>query len=204
MRASKKNLQAKALLNKKSLGGGEFVKKTVLILSAVLILVISVPLVFGALTFQRDIGTSGVTAAYNWNSPNIGLTSWTTSRTNVQLSITANSSRELTGINWGTGIRVININYSRGYHESTHAIVTLTNVGNVPVNVNLKLVSYSITIPQTTITAFWGMSGDAGPNITLQPGQTVHPALTLAIVSNTPAYGATPFNVHVVITATQT
>jgi hypothetical protein len=180
-----------------------FLKKSFLILSAVLIFVISVPLVFGALTFQRDIGTSGVTAAYNWRSPAVGLTAWGTSRSNVQLSITANSSRELSGINWGSGIRVININYSRGYHESTHAIIALTNVGNVPVNVNLKIVSYSIAIPQTTITAFWGASGDAGPSITLQPGQTVHPALTIAIVSNTPAYGAAPFNVHVVISATQ-
>jgi hypothetical protein len=67
----------------------------------------------------------------------------------------------------------------------------------------LNLVSYSIAIPQTTIRVFWGMHGDSGPAITPQPGQTVHPALTIAIVSNTPAHATTPFSVHVTITATQ-
>jgi len=180
------------------------VRKIFSILSLALILVVFVPVVLGALTFQRDIASNGVTAPYNWSQRTIGLTSIWTPQSNVQLSVTANSSRELAGINWGTGIGVININYSRGYQESAHAIVTLTNTGNVPVNVDLKLVSYQIAIPQTTIRVFWGMHGDSGPNITLQPGQTVHPALTIAIVSNTPAYGATPFSVHVMITATQT
>lgn len=178
-------------------------KKFFWILSLVVILVISVPVVLGVLTYQRNIASNGVTAPYDWSQRTIGLTSFWTQRSNVQLSITANSSRELTNINWGNSVGVININYSRGYQASAHAIVTLTNTGNVPVNVYLKLVSYQIAIPQTTITAFWGMSSDAGPNITLQPGQTVHPSLTIAIVSNTPAYGATPFSVHVVITATQ-
>lgn len=178
-------------------------KKIFSILSIVIILVISVPVVFGALTFQRDIASNGVTAPYNWNQRTLTLASFWTPKSNVQLSITANSSRELTNINWGNNVGVININYSRGYQASAHAIVTLTNTGNVPVNVDLKLVSYQIAIPQTKITAFWGMSSDSGPNITLQPGQTVHPALTIAIVSNTPAFGATPFSVHVMITATQ-
>ncbi len=180
-------------------------RKLFLILSLVVILVISVPVVLGALTFQRDITSNGVTAPYDWSNRTAGLTltSFSTTRSNVQLSITANSSRQLTNINWGNNVGVININYSRGYQASAHAIVTITNTGNVPVNVYLKLVSYQIAIPQTTITAFWGMSSDVGPNITLQPGQTVHPALTIAIVSNTPAYGATPFSVNVVITATQ-
>ena len=178
-------------------------RKIFTILSVVVILVISVPMVLGALTYQRDIASNGVTAPYNWSQRTIALTSFWTPKSNVQLSITANSSRELTNINWGNSVGVININYSRGYQASAHAIVTLTNTGNVPVNVDLKLVSYQIAIPQTKITVFWGMSGDSGPNITLQPGQTVHPALTIAIVSNTPAYGATPFSVHVVITATQ-
>jgi hypothetical protein len=122
---------------------------------------------------------------------------------NVQLAVTANSTRELTGINWGINIPVININNSRGYVESAHAQITLTNVGNVPVNVNLNLVSYPIAIPQTTIMVFWGMHGDSGLAIILQLGQAVHPALTIAIVSNTPAHATAPFSVHVTITATQ-
>lgn len=180
-------------------------KKLFSVLVIALILTISVPLVLGALTFQRDISSNGVTAPYDWTNRTAGLTlasyGWT--RSNVRLSITANSSRELTNINWGNNVGVININYSRGYQSSAHAIVTLTNTGNVPVNVYLQLVSYQIAIPQTTITAFWGMSSYVGPNITLQPGQTVQPALTIAIVSNTPAYAATPFSVHLMITALQ-
>jgi len=168
-----------------------------------LLAIISVPLVLGALSFQRDIYTNGSTAAYNWNNHTLSLTAFGTPRTNVQLSVTANSTRELTGFNWETNVPVININYSRGYVESTHAQVTLTNVGNVPVNVNLNLVSYSIAIPQTTIRVFWGMHGDAGSAITLQPGQTVHPALAIAIVSNTPVHAVPPFSVHVTVSATQ-
>jgi hypothetical protein len=180
------------------------VKKLFSVLSIAAILMISIPLVLGALAYQRDIATSGSTAPYNWNSQQtVAIAPVAYSRSNVHLSITANSTRELSGINWGSGVRVINVNYSRGYHESAHAILTLTNIGNVPLKVDLKLVSYSIAIPQTTIAAFWGMAGDSGPNIILQPGQTVHPALTIAIISNTPAYGAAPFNVHIAITATQ-
>jgi hypothetical protein len=180
------------------------VKKLFSILSIAAILMIATPLVLGALTYQRDIASNGKTAPYNWNStPTATLSPVAFARSNVRLSITANSSWELTGINWGNNVRVINVNYSRGYHESAHAVLTLTNVGNVPVNVDLKLVSYSIMIPQTTIAAFWGAAGDCGPSITVQPGQTVHPALTIAIISNTPAYGSTPFSVHVAITATQ-
>ncbi len=180
-------------------------KKLSLVLILGLLVTISVPLVLGALTYQRDIWSNGTTAAYNWNvRPTITLTSWTTSTTsNVKLSVTANSSRELTNINWGNNVPVININYSRGYQESTHAILTLTNVGNVPVKINLQLVSYSIAIPQTTIRAFWGMSSNVGPNITLQPSQTVYPSLAIAIVSNTPAHSATPFSVSLRVTATQ-
>ena len=178
-------------------------KKFFSVLSIIIILIVSVPLVLGALTYQRDILTNGTTAAYDWNSRSLTLTSWSTPRSNVQLSVTANSSRELTGINWGSNVNVVNINYSRGYVESAHAIVALTNVGKVPVKIDLKLVSYSIAIPQTTIRAFWGMQSLYGPAITLQPGQTAYPALTIAIISNTPAYGATPFSVHVAITATQ-
>ena len=179
-------------------------RKIFSVLVMALILVISVPLVLGALTFQRDIFSNGTTTAYNWsNKPSLTLTAYGTPTPNVQLSVKANSTRELTSINWGTHVTVINVNYSRGYQESAHAIVTLTNIGNVPVTVNLKMVSYSIAIPQTTIRVFWGMAGDSGPAITLQPGQTVHPSLTIAIVSNTPTYAATPFYVHVAITATQ-
>ena len=178
-------------------------RKIFSVLIIALLFTISAPLVLGALTYQRDISTNGTTAPYNWSQRTLTLTSYTSMWSNVQLSIKANLSRELTNINWGNNVPVINFNYSRGYQESAHTIVTLTNTGNVPVNVYLKLVSYQIAIPQTTITAFWGMSDNCGQNITLQPGQTVHPALTIAIVSNTPASGATPFSVHVMITATQ-
>ena len=178
-------------------------RKLFSVLVIALLAIISVPLVLGALTFQRDIYSNGTTASYNWNNRTLSLTAFGTPRMNVQLSVTANSTIELTGINWGTNIPVININNSRGYVESAHAQVTLTNVGNVPVNVNLNLVSYSIAIPQTTIRVFWGMHRDSVPAITLQLGQTVHPALTIAIVSNTPAHATAPFSVHVTITATQ-
>jgi hypothetical protein len=178
-------------------------KKSILVLSLALILGISVPLVLGALTYQRDIYTSGTTAAYDWSSRTGTLTAWGAQRANVAISVTANSTRELTGINWGLAVPVININYSRGYCESAHAILTLTNTGNVPVKIDLALVSYNIDIPQTMIRAFWGMSSKVGPNIVIQPGQTVHPSLAIAIVSNTPAHAAAYFNVHIAITATQ-
>ena len=61
-----------------------------------LILVISVPLVLGALTYQRDIFSNGTTTAYNWNNkPNLTLTAFGTQTSNVQLSITANSTKTI-------------------------------------------------------------------------------------------------------------
>jgi hypothetical protein len=197
-----RNSFSKPVTESKSYGGGEKVKKISLILILSLLFSIFIPLSLGALYYQRDITTNGTTVAYNWSRPNFALTAWTPPP-NVKLSVTANSTRELTNINWGNNVQVININYSRGYQESAHAILTLKNVGNVPVKINLHLASSSIAIPQTSIRVFWGMSSTAGPNITLQPGQIVQPSLAIAIVSNTPAASATSFSVHVMITATQ-